>query len=84
MVQEFERAGERDVERLTEELAEVARATARLLLKPRYDEADLAQLEARRKELRERIRKLSPPHEEAITLEQRNPFTFRSHPVPGA
>jgi DNA repair ATPase RecN len=74
---------EKDLQRLNDELAEVARATARLLLKPRYDEAELAELEARRRELRDRIRKITPPPEEAITLEQRSPMMYSGHLVSG-
>lgn len=43
------------------ELARVARSIARLLLQPRYDEAELAELDVRARELRERIRSAAPP-----------------------
>ena len=48
-----------DVQRLTDELADVARATARLLLDPRYDEAELAELDFRARQLRASIREAS-------------------------
>jgi hypothetical protein len=44
-----------EVQRLTRELATVAQDTARLLLCPRYDEAELAELDVRARELRARL-----------------------------
>jgi len=41
---------------LQDELAEVARGIARLLLKPGHDPAELAELDRRAKDLRARIR----------------------------
>ena len=49
------------VSEMEQELAQVARRIARLLLHPRYDEAELAELDARARELRERIRSATPP-----------------------
>jgi len=46
---------------LEQELAQVARRIARLLLQPRYDEAELTELDVHARELRERIRSLAPP-----------------------
>ena len=43
---------------MLEELASVARQTARLLSQPRYDEAALAELDVKAKELRERLREI--------------------------
>ncbi|HEU0052120.1 MAG TPA: hypothetical protein VFQ39_03040 [Longimicrobium sp.] len=42
------------------ELEKTARAIAELLLRPRYDEAELAELDARARELREFIRDNRP------------------------
>lgn len=73
-----------EVERVAQELASVARETARLLLRPRYDEAELAELDLRARELRGRLR--------AATLEERakseppelrNPGEVRSQLVSG-
>jgi len=50
-----------DVSELEQELARVARHIARLLLHPRYDEAELAELDVRARELRARIRSATPP-----------------------
>ena len=47
------------------ELAGVARRTAELLTQERYDEAELAELDARAKELRERIDALKVPARQA-------------------
>jgi hypothetical protein len=44
------------VESLTDELAEIQRVTARLLLTPRYDEANLAELSVRARDVRAAIR----------------------------
>ena len=44
------------VERVAQELAAVARETARLLLSPRYDEAARAELDVRARELRAQLR----------------------------
>jgi len=46
---------------MEQELAHLARRIARLLLHPRYDEAELAELDVRARELRERIRSATPP-----------------------
>jgi hypothetical protein len=43
-----------------EQLAEVARKTARLLTQPRYDEAELAELDVSATRLREQIREARP------------------------
>ena len=48
--------GSAHIRRLTEELAGVARETAQLLLNPRYDEAELAELDVRARQLRAAIR----------------------------
>jgi hypothetical protein len=53
-----------EVRQLREELAGVARETARLLLRPRYDEAELAELDVRARDLRARLRALAPPRRE--------------------
>jgi hypothetical protein len=68
--------GEKDpeVQRLTEELAEVARETARLLLRPRYDEAELAELDVRARDLRTRLRALNRSHE-------REPYEIELRPL---
>jgi hypothetical protein len=50
-----------EVARLEDELAVTARKIARLLVHPRYDEAELAELEVRAGELRSRIRQAQPP-----------------------
>lgn len=54
-------SGAEAVSELEQELAHVARRIARLLLHPRYDEAELAELDANARELRERIRNAAPP-----------------------
>jgi hypothetical protein len=46
-------------------LADVARQIATLLTKPGYEEAELAELDARAKELRERINALKAPARQA-------------------
>jgi hypothetical protein len=46
----------KELSALQDELAEVARGIARLLLKPGHDPADLAELDRRARELRARIR----------------------------
>lgn len=46
------------VESLTDELAEIQRETARLLLTPRYDETNLAELTVRARDVRAAIRAL--------------------------
>jgi hypothetical protein len=53
--------GAEHVSGLEQELAQVARRIARLLVQPRYDEAELAELDVRARELRERIRSATPP-----------------------
>ena len=50
-----------ELSRWKEELAELARRTARLLTTPRYDEAALAELDVRARELRARIRAAEGP-----------------------
>jgi hypothetical protein len=60
--------GDADLPRLRESLAGVATSIARLLTRPRYDEAELAELDVRARDLRARIR-----HAEAALLEQREP-----------
>jgi len=50
-----------DLERLNEELAATARAAARLLTLPRYDEAELAELDVRARNLRAAIGQAQPP-----------------------
>ena len=77
------RDAEQEVERLTEELAEVARATARLLLTPRYDEAKLAELDRQRSELRTRIREISPTQDDLSPLELRHSVTSGGRLVSG-
>jgi hypothetical protein len=52
------------VESLTEELAQLARETAQLLLTPRYDEAELAELDVRAREVRAAIRSAVAPESE--------------------
>jgi hypothetical protein len=52
--------GAEDVSELEQELARIARCIARLLLHPRYDEAELAELDVRARELRERIGSAAP------------------------
>jgi hypothetical protein len=54
------------LERLERELADVARQIATLLTQPRYEEAELAELDARAKELREQIDALKAPARQAI------------------
>ena len=52
------------VESLTEELTQLARETAQLLLTPRYDEAKLAELAVRQREVRATIRAALAPENE--------------------
>lgn len=49
------------VAELERRLAEVARSIARLLTQPRYDEAELAELDVRAEELRRQIVDARPP-----------------------
>ncbi|HEX6749882.1 MAG TPA: hypothetical protein VF092_21495 [Longimicrobium sp.] len=68
-----------DLQRLHDDLAGVARAIARLLLRERYDEAELAELEVRRDELRREIAThQEPPKPE--TIELRLPGEYRELP----
>jgi hypothetical protein len=53
---------------MEDELAHVAKQIARLLLQPRYDEAELAELDVRARELRDRIRRAAPPRPEPVEL----------------
>ena len=68
----------RELERLTDELARTARATAALLTTVRYDEAELAELDVRARALRAAIaeerRKLGQSDEQ-IELTCRYPKT---------
>jgi len=60
-----------ELERLNEELAATARAAARLLTLPRYDEAQLAELDVRARKLRAAIGQAQPPpaeHDEPVIL----------------
>jgi hypothetical protein len=64
-------ASSADLARLNEELASTARAVARLLTLPRYDEAELAELEVRARKLRAAIGRAhaaSAPEEEPVVL----------------
>lgn len=56
------------VRALEDELGQVARQVARLLLKPRCDEAELAELDVRARELRDGIRRAAPPRPEPIEI----------------
>lgn len=57
---------EKQLNRLNLELADVARGILVLLNQPRYDEAELAELDARRNALRERINALKEPERGAL------------------
>jgi hypothetical protein len=60
-----------DLARLNEALAATARATAMLLTRPRYDEAELAELDVRARTLRAAIGQAQPApavHDEPVTL----------------
>lgn len=54
------------VESLTNELPVIARTTAQLLLTPRYDEAELAELDVRAREVRRAIRSALAPAEKEV------------------
>ena len=73
------RGTSRELDRLTDELARNARATAALLTSPRYDEAELAELDVRARTLRAAIaterRKLAQ-NDEQIELSCRSPATY--------
>jgi len=56
---------------MEDELAHVTKQIARLLLQPRYDEAELAELDVRARELRDRIRRAAPPRPEPVELRLR-------------
>ena len=58
----------RKLERLELELADVARLILVLLNQERYDEAELAELDARRGGLRERINALKEPERGALDV----------------
>jgi hypothetical protein len=64
-------ASSADLARLNEELASTAREVARLLTRPRYDEAELAELEVRARKLRAAIGRAHAalaPEEEPVIL----------------
>jgi hypothetical protein len=64
-----------EVARLNQELAATARATAMLLIQPRHDPAELAQLDVRAKELRAAIRQAEAVAQqgEPVVLASRHP-----------
>ena len=71
-----------EVERLNGELAEIARATARLLLTPRYDEAELAYLDVRAREIRAAIQQ-AEGHRRVDDGEQESTGIFRGRILSG-
>ncbi|HSU14138.1 hypothetical protein [Longimicrobium sp.] len=76
-----ERAAE--AERLRDELAGVARQIARLLVQPRYDEAELAELDVRARDLRQQLARAMPPHDVEGPPELRLPVSYGGGLVSG-
>jgi hypothetical protein len=74
--------GAAEAERLRDELANVARSIARLLLQPRYDEAELAELDVRARDLRQKLARATPRHDEGPP-ELRLPLSYGGGLVSG-
>jgi hypothetical protein len=78
------RASEAELKRLHEKLADVARQTARLLLQPAYDPADLARLDEQAAGLRARISSATPrPPADDFLPELRLPLSYGGRPISG-
>jgi hypothetical protein len=74
-------SSEEEIPKLQDELARVAKQTARLLLQPRYDEAELAELDARARELRARIQSACVTRDADVMTEFR---VLPTHTVSGS
>ena len=71
-----------EADRIRDELAGVARQIARLLIQPRYDEAELAELDVRARDLRQQLARATPPHDDGPP-ELRLPLSYGGGLVSG-
>jgi hypothetical protein len=71
-----------EADRIRDELAGVARQIARLLIQPRYDEAELAELDVRARDLRQQLARAMPPHDDGPP-ELRLPLSYGGGLVSG-